>query len=727
MPWLKLTASAGVILFSLIVLTGSAMGAERSKVLQAGAAAIDITPQEFPVRVSGSFFEQTTDQVTDRLHARSLVLDNGQERIALVVIDNCVMSRDLLDEAKQLANNATGIPVDRMLMSATHTHSGPALDGLLGADGNMSYRKRLPAKIAEAVKAAVANLAPARIGWTVVQDFDNTHCRQWIRRPDRMDVDPFGYRSVRSMMHPGYQNPDYLGPAGPSDPDISIISVQSLERKPVALLANYSMHYFGAKPLSADYFGAFAVKIAELIGAGDTRPPFVGIMSNGTSGDQHWMDYSRPKPAHSNHVEYAEVIAREVFDACGKIEYRDWVPLTMREKTLTLTNRPISEENLAKARQVVATFTGRKPKTLPELYAWEQVEMSRKPSTHELKLQALSIGDLGIAAIPCEVFGITGLKIKACSPMPRMLTLELANGYNGYIPPPDQHPLGGYTTWRAMSACLEVEAEPKIVDAVLGLLEEITGKPRRVPTTEDYPFGDYPRAVLASKPLAYWRLNEFNGPQASDGSGNDNPGTFEPGVAFYLEGPAAPAAGEGKRINRAPQCAGGRITAQIKGLDDKYAVEMWFSNYLPIDARDVTGYLFSRGPDGVQGAPGDHLGLGGKSAAPGKLLFHTGDRLKEGLLGRTDIKTKTWNHVAMVREGRKVIVYLNGGPAAEVSGEAGTSVPAGTDRLFIGGRNDGFAGFEGRIDEVAVYNRPLSMDEVAGHYRAAMGAKLASR
>ena len=72
-----------------------------------------------------------------------------------------------------------------------------------------------------------------------------------------------------------------------------------------------------------------------------------------------------------------------------------------------------------------------------------------------------------------SAFGSTGLTIKAKSPLRPTFTIELANGYDGYIPPPEQHKLGGYTTWRARSSCLEAEAEPKIVAVVLQLLEQV--------------------------------------------------------------------------------------------------------------------------------------------------------------------------------------------------------------------------------------------------------------
>ena len=107
------------------------------------------------------------------------------------------------------------------------------------------------------------------------------------------------------------------------------------------------------------------------------------------------------------------------------------------------------------------------------MYARETVVLSQSPPTRELKLQAIRIGSLGIAAMPNEVFASTGLAIKKSSPLKPTFSIELANGYDGYIPPPEQHKLGGYTTWRARSSCLEEQAEPKIKAVVLGLLSQV--------------------------------------------------------------------------------------------------------------------------------------------------------------------------------------------------------------------------------------------------------------
>jgi hypothetical protein len=67
----------------------------------------------------------------------------------------------------------------------------------------------------------------------------------------------------------------------------------------------------------------------------------------------------------------------------------------------------------------------------------------------------------------------TGLEIKHRSPIQPTLNIGLANGYNGYLPTPEQHANGGYETWPARSSYLEVEASTKIRDTALALLAEL--------------------------------------------------------------------------------------------------------------------------------------------------------------------------------------------------------------------------------------------------------------
>jgi len=456
-------------------LARTASAADKSaRVFRAGAFAIDITPREFPVLVNGGVSERTADRAVDPLHARCLVLDDGTTQIAIAVVDSCMIPRALLDEAKEAARAATGIPTERMLISATHTHSAPAVCGCLGTDRDDRYARYLPGRIAEGIKLAYQNLAPAWIGWAVGQDPKNVFCRRYLMKPGTALTNPFsGTHDDQAQMNPGYLNPNAIRRLGPVDPAVTVLSIQSPEGQPIALLANYSTHYAGSEPVSADYFGVFCEKIARLIDAQDAKPPFVALMSNGTSGDANCCDFDHAQRKFDS-VSVAEDVSRAAYQAYRQIRYWNWVPLAMQQRLLELNVRMPRPEEVAKAKEYIAANLGeRKPRAWAEVYARETVLLNQLPATRELKLQAIRIGNLGIAAIPCEVYGQTGLEIKNCSPLKPTMNISLANGCEGYLPPPEQFSLGGYTTWRARTSCLEVEAEPKIVAAVLGLLERV--------------------------------------------------------------------------------------------------------------------------------------------------------------------------------------------------------------------------------------------------------------
>jgi hypothetical protein len=167
-------------------------------------------------------------------------------------------------------------------------------------------------------------------------------------------------------------------------------------------------------------------------------------------------------------------VATAADEALRKIEYFDWVPLVMEESLLECGVRMPTAEEVAAARDFMKPFEGMKPKNVPEVYARETVLLAGMPPTRELKIQALRIGPLGIGTIPNETYGSTGLYIKEHSPLKETFVVELANGCEGYIPPPELHPLGGYTCWRARTACLEPQSERKIRTRVLELLENVS-------------------------------------------------------------------------------------------------------------------------------------------------------------------------------------------------------------------------------------------------------------
>lgn len=674
---------------------------------KAGAAAIDITPPKLPVLVNGGMLSRLIDRINTRIHARAIVMSDGQTQIAIVVADSCMMGRDLLDEAKAMAAQKTGIAADHMLISATHAHSVPASMGCLGTDPDPAYVPFLKEKLVEAIATAQSKLQPARIGFGKAAAAEFTALRQWIRRPDRLAEDPFGNKTVRANMHAGAKWDDAVGEAGPEDPDLSLISIQSRDGKPLAVIGNFSMHYFGDKDVSADYFGLFSEGLKQRIAPdGD----FVGLMSHGCSGDIYRVDYTvpaeqRPKPAID---EYTNGLLDIAMKAYAGIKYGDQPDLAMSERRMTMKYRVPDKQRLEWAQRVIAEMGDRLPKTPTEVYAREQVILDQRQQT-EIVVQALRVGDIGIATTPCETYAITGLKIKAASPLAHNIVIELANGGDGYIPPPQMHAWGGYNTWAARSAGLEINAEPKITGTAIGLLEKVSGKPRREWRLSDGPAA---KAIIAAKPLAYWRLNEFASSIAADAMGRGRDGIYERDVAYYLEGPHSDTFCAGGEKNRAPHLVGARVRARLPELGDHYTVSMWFWNGMPNDGRDTSGWLFSRGPDNGLGFFGDHLGIGGKSGNTGRLVFFSGPDETKIIAGKTETPRWTWQHLALVRDGNSVRAYLNGGLEIETAAPCDPFVPLG--ECFFGGRSDNDSNWEGRIDEVAVFDRALSTNEIAG-------------
>src|SRR5690606_10701298 len=216
----------------------------------------DVTPAKYPVLVNGGMLSRSADGAYTPISARAIVLDDDSERIGIVVVDSCMMTREVLDEAKQQAALRTRLAPDRILISATHAHSVPSSMGCLGTEADPEYIPVLRAGIGEALARAEANLEPARVGWGGTQAPDFTAVRRWIRRPDKIALDPFGNPTVRATMHAGRNWDEAIGESGPEDPDLALLSIQSTSGRPIAVLANFSMHYFsGVKPLDADYFG----------------------------------------------------------------------------------------------------------------------------------------------------------------------------------------------------------------------------------------------------------------------------------------------------------------------------------------------------------------------------------------------------------------------------------------------------------------------------------------
>jgi len=679
---------------------------------RAGAAVVDVSPTRFPIAVNGGMTSRDATKIDTPVNARAIVMAQGDVQVAIVVVDSCMLPRDLLDQTKAMASQRTGIAADHITISATHTHTAPAAMSCLGTDADPEYQSYLRVKLTQAIEEAQTHLEPARVGWAVANAEHYMAIRRWIRRPDRLADDPFGNPTVRANMHAGRVWDDVTGPSGPEDPELSLVAIESLDGHPIAALANLSMHYFsGVPPISADYFGLFADGLAARLTSDSAagKRPVVGIMSHGCSGDIWRKDYTEQTPAEFDTIAidaYAEGLIQLASDAYTSIQFTQPQTLKMAESRLPLGYRVPDKQLLQWSQQIVAAMGERLPQTTEEVYAREQIYLHEMQST-EVVVQAIRIGEIAIATTPTETYALTGLKLKLQSPLEQTMVIELANGGDGYIPPPEQHVLGGYNTWPARSAGLEVMAEPKMTEAALQLLEQVAEKSRR---TYQGTQGPAAKKIAAAEPLAYWRMDEMNGPRARDHVSSRD-GYFEPGVVFFLEGAASEQFNLAGQVNRAAHFAGGRMRARLGELPQAYSVSLWIWNGMPAEGREVSGWLYSRGNDFGRPEGSEQLGVGGSGGHAGKLILQLGSQPPVG--GRSALERWTWNHLLLVRDDATIRVFLNGNPTAEIETPITTAAPPWADELFFGGSSEGEFNWEGKLDEIAVFPRAIEVGELA--------------
>jgi len=468
----RLSSFLLIALFATLIALPSPVWAE----LQAGTAIVDITPQEWPLAPRGSFTPRPTDSAHDPLKVRCLVLDDGKTSIVLALVDSCMVHRDVLDPAKKEASEATGIPTEHMLISATHTHSAPFANAQHGTPQELAYQKRLLAGIVEAIVQASENRQPARAGWSGFDLPDEVFNRRWFLKPGTVPTNPFGEDTDIVKMNPGRSN--LINPAGPTDPEVSVLYVVDAKRRPLALFANYSLHYVGntGGQMSADYFGEFSRLMPVRLG----RPAdgFIAMMSNGTSGDINNINFRNPRPRREP-FEQIRIVASKTADAATRAIRQIESPsgdltLAMKQREITLEHRVPTEEQIKRAKSIIE-MDAEDERNLPRLakaYAGRTLKLAEEPPTTKVLIQTVRIGDLAICTLPFEVLVEIGIELKAKSPAADTFVVSLANGGYGYLPTPEQHQFGGYETWLTTSK-VQKDASVILVDNLLEMLGEI--------------------------------------------------------------------------------------------------------------------------------------------------------------------------------------------------------------------------------------------------------------
>lgn len=451
--------------------------------VKAGVARVNITPP-YGTIINGDFLPNYAREIHDSLYARALAFDNGQQKFVFIVVDNMTLDAGLINISKALIRSGTGLLPGQVMISCTHAHSTGSVIETATVQADLSYRLFLPHKIARSALLALNNLQPAKIAWGHIDVPKHVSCRRWYMKPGFQMLNPFG-DTEQVWMNPPAGSEFLDRPVSPVDPQVSYLAVKTTDNKWISILANYSTHYVGGFPantISGDYYGEMDNQLKSKLKADDS---FVGIMSNGTSGDVNTMDFRLNKNYPSGDYEKMRMIAHEISDSIVKslknVKWEENPEFKVAGADITVKRRQPSAAVLAWAKEMVRetdyTKLGTADKAsddIKSMYALDIVKMDfYEPLSYSLPLQAIRIGDGTIGTLPGEFFSETGLKLKKNVPAKYYFSVSLANGQFGYVPPASQFILGGYETWLCSGSLLDIDAEVQISNRLISLIKMV--------------------------------------------------------------------------------------------------------------------------------------------------------------------------------------------------------------------------------------------------------------
>jgi neutral ceramidase len=428
--------------------------------LRIGTSKVNITPPVGSPLAGYSNRTSFSTGVADDLFARTLLLDDGGTRLAIVTCDLIGILPEFTERIRSKAQSL-GIPKDGLMVAAFHTHSGPTPD--LGYAGMDHYVESLDGRLASGLGRAASNLDQGKFGFLSTEVYGLT-----VNRRD-----------------PGN---------GPTDPELAVLSWASDGGHP-AHLVNYSCHAVVLGPdnalISADYPG-------YLMRSVEGRTGSVCLFTNGACGDVNPLTrtlrrrlergediYDRRGGTFEEAEQMGMVLGRRVLDALGEMAYQE-AGLACASDTVRLQARgPLSlEEASARTSNLEKEISALEARGAPpdELYRTGlQLAFTRRLRTTlekgfvEIPMQAIGIGDVVLVGIPGELFVEIGLDIKrkARSLGFKGLVVELANDYLSYLPTPSAFGKGGYEVEIARGLGLGEELGESILQGVARMLEGI--------------------------------------------------------------------------------------------------------------------------------------------------------------------------------------------------------------------------------------------------------------
>ena len=420
--------------------------------LRAGAARVDITPS-LGSRMAGTYQERHVTDVHDPLYAKALLLDDGATKLVLVICDNIGPYPEAYAKARAVIERELGIPPGNVLIHATHTHTGPAME--------LPYEDILAPGIADAVRMAATRLQPVTIrgGAGIVENL------AFYRRILMKDG------SVR--FNPRY-GPDLVCPAGNTDPEVGMFYIETLDAIPLAVFANFAMHVTTIGGRSTEVSADYPRWIAQVVQA-VKGPQLTAFFASGAAGNTNHINWMQPRTSVADPYTRPErigyMIGGEIIKQLPDLTIQEAPVLRAASEILGLKIPEYTDEQIAEAR-ISAAKPSENLAATPEIR--EAMKMlrvhERKGEPLTAEVQVFGIGDIALVGLPGEIFVELGMAIKKQSPFPYTMIIQQSQYGIGYVPTREAFGQGAYEV--EVSNIAPGEGE-RLVDTAVRLLKQI--------------------------------------------------------------------------------------------------------------------------------------------------------------------------------------------------------------------------------------------------------------
>ena len=463
--------------------------------MKVGFASADVTPA-IGMEKPGGFRKGFNQVIHDPCCAKAVVIEGDGERVALVGLDTLSVKRSVVEGARQIIEEKTGIPGANVMVGASHTHASGPMMGAKPGDYAHAFDPELCEDLAQNESTApdlcyLEHVSKQIATAVIMADETKEEALLSIGRGEEPTVAfnrRFKMKDGSTMTHPGKLNPDIIEPAGPADPEVGVVGCWRPDGDFLGCIVNFTCHGTTGNPgASADWIYWLRKCITGAMGGGEV------VLLNGACGDITQVnnlsdDESESGPKWSRRV--GQKVGAEALKVLCMAEPSDLLPVAARRELLKISTREVTEERFQRE---LATVKSSTPEDHNWLFAREAVllhEANKVEPEVTCEVQAVQIGPAVFLSNPAEYFCQFGLNIKERSHFPFTYVVELANGCIGYVPTPDAFGPngGGYEVRMAMSSKLIPEAGQMIEDTSVALANALTpGEVPRGPKVEPNP------------------------------------------------------------------------------------------------------------------------------------------------------------------------------------------------------------------------------------------------